>query len=383
MWLNNLIYSDIADVFLKYFWFLTFNCNNNQLLWSALLDQYITSVLTNLFYDDFWFKSFISSKDSLVAVCLHPELIFVQNGLKNFLLNPYTTNFFYSLVSPSLKESYLSSTIMLPQLILISYVVCIFSIFLLGFFGSSASEENLIDHDFLINSILVESEEEIGSFDDMLIGGILFFYVFGWYFYFNAFFLLTWLPETMIITYLFPGIYYVIICIPTFLLYDFGIFFLSYLKGVGTSSVMAFELVFDYIAFLAFYIRLVVQGVRLILMIFVYVSLYDMILFHPLNNKLLLGNEFILDDLSNLHLTYESFSYYFFSKLPIKIVHWIYELGHTFFVVTAQFIAFFAMVFWLFFFLYTFFVFEKTEDYFSAKRRARKEKFLKLYNFKG
>ena len=125
----------------------------------------------------------------------------------------------------------------------------------------------------------------------------------------------------MLIIYLFPGIYYIIICIPTFLLYDFGIFFLSYLRGVGASSVILFELVFDYIAFLAFYIRLCVQGVRLILMIFVYVSLHDLILLSPVNPKLFLGNDSLIDDVSNLSLTYESFSYFFFTKLPVKISH--------------------------------------------------------------
>jgi hypothetical protein len=65
------------------------------------------------------------------------------------------------------------------------------------------------------------------------------------------------------------------------------------------------------------------------------------------------------------------------------IIKWIYELAHLFFVVTAQFIAFFAMVFWLFFFLYTFFVMEKFEDYFSEKRKLRYNQLQKLYSFKG
>ena len=90
-----------------------------------------------------------------------------------------------------MQESYLSPVLLFPQLVLIVYVTCMFSIFIFGFFGASSTEENLIDHDYLINNFLVESEEDIGSLDDMIIGGILFFYVFGWYFYINAFFLLT------------------------------------------------------------------------------------------------------------------------------------------------------------------------------------------------
>jgi hypothetical protein len=105
------------------------------------------------------------------------------------------------------------------------------------------------------------------------------------------------------------------------LLYDFGIFFLAYLRGVGPSSVLIFELVFDYIAFMAFYIRLCVQGVRLILMTFVYVSLHDLILLSPVNSELFVGNESLMETLGGLSLTYESFSYFFLSKLPAKILY--------------------------------------------------------------
>lgn len=364
-------------------WFSSFNLNSLQLLWSTLLDQYLNTVFSNLFYDEYWFRSFLSARESTLLICIHPELIFFQNSIKLNILLPYTTNFFYFFMSFDLSESYLSPVLLLPQVILILYITALVSVFLFGFFTTQSTEENLVDHDFLINSTIVESEEEIGSFDDMIIAGVLFFCVFGWFFYFNAVFLLTWMPETMLVLYLLPGIYYIIVCIPTFLLYDFGIFFLSYLRGVGASSVIFFEVFFDYIAFLAFYIRLCVQGVRLILMIFVYVSLHDLILYSPLPSKLFLGNDSILDDLANLSLTYESFSYFLFSKLPIKILYWLYEVAHTFFVVTAQFIAFFAMVFWLFFFLYTFFVLEKFEDFFKEKREVRQLKFNNLYFYKN
>ena len=37
-------------------------------------------------------------------------------------------------------------------------------------------------------------------------------------------------------------------------------------------------------------------------------------------------------------------------------LNWVYEVFHTFFVVTGQLVAYFAMIFWLFLFLFTFFV---------------------------
>jgi len=56
----------------------------------------------------------------------------------------------------------------------------------------------------------------------------------------------------------------------------------------------------------------------------------------------------------------------------------MYELFHTFFVVTGQIVAYFAMVFWLFLFLFTFFTMESFEKYFSEKRAIRKKIFLEL-----
>jgi hypothetical protein len=93
------------------------------------------------------------------------------------------------------------------------------------------------------------------------------------------------------IFYLFPCLYYIILSVPTYLSYDFGIFFLAYLRGVGPSPIFMAELMYDYIAFIAFYIRLFVQGVRLFLMTGTYVSMHDLILFFSYDQKMMLGSE--------------------------------------------------------------------------------------------
>jgi hypothetical protein len=80
---------------------------------------------------------------------------------------------------------------------------------------------------------------------------------------------------------------------PTYLIYTFGVCFLSYLRGVGATTIVIMELLYDYIAITAFYVRLGVQGVRLILMVFTYISLHDLILFHEYNFKMFLGFESI------------------------------------------------------------------------------------------
>jgi hypothetical protein len=108
-----------------------------------------------------------------------------------------------------------------------------------------------------------------------------------------------------------------------------------------------------------------------LLMLFVYASLHDYILFWSWHSRFwLYGSYDIWRDLTSLELTFSSISY-FVLKLPGYIIYWIYELLHTFFVVTGQFIAFFAMVFWLFFYLYTFFTYEPHEEYLSFMRKYK------------
>lgn len=99
------------------------------------------------------------------------------------------------------------------------------------------------------------------------------------------------MPELTLVICLFPGLYLIILGIPSFLVYDFGIFFLAYLKGIGASPVLLFELMYDYIALIIFYTRILVQGVRLILMLFTYASMHDLILYFTFNQKLFLGAE--------------------------------------------------------------------------------------------
>ena len=55
---------------------------------------------------------------------------------------------------------------------------------------------------------------------------------------------------------------------------------------------------------------------------------------------------------------------------------------HTFFVVTAQFAAFFTIAFWLFLLFYTFYIYEKFEYHFKSLRITRRhmvEEFFELY----
>src|SRR5215217_2475223 len=95
--------------------------------------------------------------------------------------------------------------------------------------------------------------------------------------------------------YLFPFIYFIILFLPISLLYDYGSYFLTYLNGVGKSSVLMLELLFDYIAVSIFFLRLMVQNVRLVFMLFTYGELHELVVFFNIDRNLILMNESFVD----------------------------------------------------------------------------------------
>ncbi len=373
------LFDESFNFFFKSFWFLNTSTSTFNLVYSVFLDLFLNNSLFKIINFDEWYKNFLNSQNLSLFLINHPEL-FVFDFQKNN--NFFLGNFFFVIYEKVESEGFLLPIMLLPQLIILIFFIYLLIIFYFSYFNSLVKEEASVDVDYLLMSTSIESEKEIGSFDDIILTMIMFVYIFGWYFYIYVWSLLSYFPEIIFVFYLFPMLYYIIIGIPTYLSFDFGIFFLAYLRGVGPSPVLIMELMYDYIAFLAFYIRLMVQGVRLILMIFTYASLHDYVLFFMFDQLLLVGNESILEFLNKNVFSLKNFSYFFFLVLPGKIFYWLYELFHTFFVVTAQTVAFFAMVFWLFLFLYTFFVFEKHENYFKEKRDFRKKLFFDLYSNK-
>lgn len=369
----NILVDDSFDYFFQSLWYLNINYGVFNLFWAVMLDQYIINNFFKFYCNADWYKNILQSKELTLVFLYHPEMLFFN--FKN-ITNQYFETYSYIIITildSTTTSSDVSCIFLFMQFLLVFYFSIMFVVFYFSYFTSMTKEESTIDSDYLIANLLVESEKEIGSMDDMLM--VLFFllFIFGWYFYIYFLSILSTFPEIVLVFYSLPFLYYVIISMPTYLVYDFGIYFLTYLRGVGSSSLFTMELLYDYIAFAAFYIRLMVQSVRLILMTFTYISLHDLILFFDFNSKLFLGFESLTEDLTNVSGTFNSFSYFFFLLIPLKVLYWLYEVLHTYFVVTAQFVAFFAMVFWLYLFLYTFFVLEKQENYFKDKRKLKKE----------
>jgi len=370
--ITNYSIDSIEDIFM----YMSLQTSTHQFFWSVIVDNYIYNCLLNFDFTDEWYRSFLSSRDASSLIINHPELIFFKNQLLDNFISNYLTDVNFTVLNFLEEKSLITPVMLLPQLMFLLFYSFIFISFFFSFFSTFLKEESVIDFDYLSASSTVESEKEIGSIDDIIIPILFLLYIFGWYFYLNSYHILFLDNDFSIVIFLFPLLYYVIINVPTFLLIDFGIFYVCFLRGVAPTSIIIFEFVYDVIALIAFYVRLLVQGVRLILMTYAYISMHDYILFYDIFDYSTFNTESIWKDISNTNTSISSVTYFFLLVLPTYIFNWIYEIIHVFFVLTGQLVAYLAMIFWLFLFLFTFFVLYKHEKFFD-ERRKQKKTFLK------
>ena len=94
----------------------------------------------------------------------------------------YASNIYVSNQLLVVNESYISPVMMVPQLIIIYFLVVLFLITYFSYFNNANSEDNILDHDYLAFNVTIEAEEEIGSMDDMLLTSVILLYIFLWFF---------------------------------------------------------------------------------------------------------------------------------------------------------------------------------------------------------
>jgi hypothetical protein len=205
------------------------------------------------------------------------------------------------------------------------------------------SSEASTDNEYISVWALTESEKELGSADDMVLMIIVVIYLFGWFFGSYFYFMLSRFPEFMVFMYAIPGIFYVVFSIPTYLLYDYGVYYGSYLRGASISSFFIYEFGYDIIMVCVFYIRLALQAIRLVLMFITCASYYDYIMFY--NYK---GAMFMSYPNSSLEASsvFNTTLYWFIVKIPGTLLYLAYEILHLWFILISQTVAFFAMMFW-------------------------------------
>jgi hypothetical protein len=375
------IFDESLDYYILTNWYRILTISEFQLYMSFLLDYFVESSILKLPFLGEWHKNVFDSLYSAALYNVHPELLMVRT---NIAVNNYL--FFSSSLYSSLYTSVSYESFNLVIFSIVHYLVVLFilSIFFILYFSpyTTYTQEDSVDMDYSATSLLIEAEKEISSIDDIILFSVAIFYIFGWFFYLNVFTFLSSKIYTASILILLPFFFFTIIGIPTLLIYDFGLYFLVYLRGAGATSLFLFELLFDYIAIMVFYTRIVVQNIRLLLMFFTLISLYDVFIFFSLSTQNLFKSLKVEEYYNVDYMTDANVSYSFLFLLLNKIFLLMYEVLHTYFIVMVQFISFFAIVFWLFLFLYTFFVLEKHENYFTAKRLERALFFKNNYDLK-
>jgi len=369
--LSNFVVND-NNYLLNKTYMSNYNLYSYDLFLSVIITQfYYLSVYTTPYFNDF-FKHILNSVEYTDFFVIHPEIYFIFKDYSN-QYGVFFTDLLVSLHTNFITETFIHPLFVLVEIISFFMLLSYFLIMYFSYYNNSTTEENLIDHDYLVGTVTVESEEEIGSIDDTLLSMVIFTLLFLWFFWINGFFFFFSFSIYTSVISLFPFLYMLIIIIPTLLLVDYGIYFLTYLSGSGKSTSITVEFTFDYIAMSIFFLRLLVQNVRLIFMIFTFTELHEMIIYDRVVVNFCFFDELILANKGNYWNIFKNGHYYLF-KLSMVLLNWLYELFHTFFMVIFQFIAFFAMIFWLFLFLYSMFSVEMHEAYFYIKRKILERK---------
>lgn len=334
-------------------------------------DQYIRDYLYMFEISENTLRRYLASLDPVLFTIYHPEFgYYKRTGHTSALLKFSSDIHFFILDNMTAYSLDIPLSIAVQLGVLIYLVLMLTSLFFV-FFNSSNKEEWAADVDYAISNTTVEVEKEIFAADDAVYLVLSFLFFFGVYFGFLALAFATSMSELSFFFWALPLIVFSLISIPFNLLCDFGLLFLLYLRGASNTSSLFFELSYDYIGVIAFFTRLVVQFVRLILMFVVYCMMHDTLMLQQVSHCFLPVNDTFYEDIANIRFTSNSISYFLIVVFPCRLVYWTYEVIHTFFVVTAQLAAFFTIAFWLFLLFYTFFVYEKYEHHFKGLRRTR------------
>jgi hypothetical protein len=177
--LSNLISDD--NKYLIHKLYINSNFFSYDLCVSLLITQlYYISIYTTPYFNEF-FKHLLNSVDYTDFFFIHPEIYFIVKDYSN-IYSIFCTEISTAVCSNYIRETFVHPFFVLIEIVSFFMLVIYFAIIYFSYYNNSTTEENLIDHDYLSNSLTVESEEEIGSFDDTVLSLVLFTLLFFWFF---------------------------------------------------------------------------------------------------------------------------------------------------------------------------------------------------------
>jgi hypothetical protein len=108
---------------------------------------------------------------------IHPELFFFLKNYNNILIS-YLTELLVSGYNNNNLEANFNAILTLIEIIFYLSLIIFFLLTYFTYYNNYTTEEYLIDHDYLVSSMLVEAEEEIGAIDDSFLTIIIFIILF-------------------------------------------------------------------------------------------------------------------------------------------------------------------------------------------------------------
>jgi hypothetical protein len=212
----------------------------------------------------------------------HLELLYSGLGVSADLFLNYGASLSPAMVSNISSESFSSPLFTFFSILNFLTIASFISLLLFTVTGLGNKSEWSTDVEHLVSGLSTEAEKELFSFDDAVyLLGVMCVLIVA---YFGAISMgaLFQQYDTSLFLLALPALFFTLVGIPLNLLFDFGLFFLMYLRGVATTKVVIFELAYDYVGVIAFFTRLLVQFVRLALMFVVYFMMHEAVMVYQI-----------------------------------------------------------------------------------------------------
>ena len=245
-----------------------------ELFIGSLLDSFLKDFVFRFEFSEDQFRRVVGLLDPALFTLFHPSVGSIASQASAECAGFAVSKFKLVVLDFVEKNALLLPIHFCLQLVVVISLLLILIIFFASFFSSN-KEEFQADVDYSIANMSAEAEKELFSIDDAVSLFLLLFFVFAAYFGFFSIVLDINYAEFLTFFAALPFVAVALLLMPCNLIFDFGLLFVAYLRGVANTSSFFFELVYDYIGIAAFFTRLAVQFVRLVLMFVVYCMMHD------------------------------------------------------------------------------------------------------------
>lgn len=263
---------------------LTVGLHGFEFFIGSLFDSFYRNVLVRCELSENQFRRIIGLLDPTLFVIFHPSSGSIAKQLTAYESMGYFMQFRLAIIDFLDKNALLLPIHYVLQLVVVFFILVAFLALFASFFSNN-KEELQADVDYSVSTISAEAEKELFAVDDVTGLFVLMFFIFAVYFGILSLAVELTYAEFLVLLAALPVTMFFMLLMPFNLIYDFGLLFVAYLRGVANTSSFFFELVYDYIGVAAFITRLAVQFVRLGLMFIVYCMMHDAVMLQAVSMR--------------------------------------------------------------------------------------------------